>query len=85
MCPAGFYCPGFGNANYTNYKCPKGMYCPNGTEHATQYKCPRGTYSNQTQLEKQEDCMPCPGGYYCDEKGQTEFTKQCSAGEIFLS
>lgn len=60
------------------------MYCPNGTEHETQYKCPRGTYSNQTQLENQEDCTPCPGGYYCDEEGQTEFTKQCSAGETFL-
>ena len=60
------------------------MYCPNGTEHETQYKCPRGTYSNQIQLENQEECTPCPGGYYCDEEGQTEFTKQCSAGETFL-
>lgn len=27
-----------------------------------------------------EDCLPCPGGYYCDKEGMTGPTGKCSAG-----
>ncbi len=28
------------------------------------------------------DCMPCPAGYYCDQRGATEPTGQCSPGHV---
>lgn len=58
------------------------MYCPNGTEFDDQYKCPMGTFNNKTHLKSAEECTPCPGGYYCDELGQTTYHKKCSAGKI---
>ena len=58
------------------------MYCPNGTTYENEFKCPRGTYSSSTGLKSVDECMPCPGGYYCDNVGQTNYTKKCSAGKL---
>ena len=57
-----------------------GYYCPAGTRYATEYACPLGTFSNRTGLNESADCNPCPGGYYCDELAQTDYTKLCNAG-----
>jgi hypothetical protein len=27
-----------------------------------------------------EDCLPCPGGHYCEQEGQLGPTGECSAG-----
>ena len=59
------------------------MYCPNGTRYAEEFKCPRGTYNNKTQLQSAMQCVPCPGGYYCDQEGQETYTKNCSEGRFF--
>ena len=59
---------------------PPGYYCPNGTGYATQYRCPRGSFSNYTGLQASADCQPCPGGYYCDQEAQTDYSKICDAG-----
>ena len=58
------------------------MYCPNGTRYANEHKCPRGTYNNKTGLQIIEQCTPCAAGFYCDEEGQTTFTKKCSPGKL---
>ena len=57
-----------------------GHYCPAGTNYSTEYKCPVGTYNNDTGLKMESDCLPCPGGYYCDQLAQTTFVGICSAG-----
>jgi hypothetical protein len=31
-------------------------------------------------MNSTDDCNPCPGGYYCDEEAQTDYTKLCEAG-----
>jgi len=61
------------------------MYCPNGTKYNNEYKCPLGTYNNNTGLNLVGQCAVCPGGYYCDEEGQTTFTKKCSPGRFFFT
>ena len=45
-------------------------------------KCPLGTYSNLTGLMMESECLPCPGGQYCDTPGITEPSGNCSAGKI---
>ena len=82
-CPAGFYC----TDGEIPLSCPKGRYCP-GNNTADQPYCPRGTYNPQFGMVSEADCQPCPGGYYCDLLGATEFdpsvngtgVDQCAAG-----
>ena len=50
------------------------------TALANDNPCPEGTYLNITQAKSVFDCVPCPGGYYCDEQGQTRYWKLCTAG-----
>ena len=57
------------------------MFCPNGTRYENEFKCPRGTFSNLTGLTSIEECTPCPGGFYCGNEGQTNFSTKCSKGE----
>ena len=61
-CSAGFYCPG-GQATSTptEYVCQRGYFCPEGS--VSPLPCLGGTYQNAT---GQEECLPCPSGYYCD-------------------
>nr|DBA16528.1 TPA: hypothetical protein GDO54_003912 [Pyxicephalus adspersus] len=69
-CQAGFFCTaGEGGG------CPRGHYCPVGSFHP--YACPAGTYNN---LTHQQDCLPCPAGYYCAENTSDYSGFQCPAG-----
>ena len=57
-----------------------GHYCPAGTNYSTEYKCPRGTYNPNTGLKMESECLPCPGGFYCDQDAQVNYTEVCHAG-----
>ena len=63
--------------------CPAGHYCIGG-DYAP-IPCPEGKYSDSTGNDKIEDCLPCPPGYFCDEKGLTQtiifaLNKVCDPG-----
>ena len=88
------YCDATEAANYYNVsshgvviptECPAGSYCPQSTEGASQYLCPKGYYSNETRLESEDQCQPCPGGTYCDALGLTEYADLCDAGYVCVS
>ncbi|XP_022100039.1 zonadhesin-like [Acanthaster planci] len=82
ICNAGYYCnvADAPISDYTLYPCPIGYYCPNGTEYSTQYGCALGTYGNATMLERQDQCLDCPAGKYCDELGLSSYKGDCAAG-----
>ena len=67
-------------SNFQSFICPKGMFCPNGTRYKDEFKCPQGTYSNYTGLERADQCSPCPGGFYCSNEGQVDFSTKCDEG-----
>ena len=75
-CISGHYCPQSGVAS--PIVCPKGFYCVTGS-HMPQL-CPPGTYGNSTGLRSSEECLPCPGGYYCAGFGLPAPTGLCDAG-----
>lgn len=77
-CPAGSYCDGSDTSTYIT--CIVGYYCPEGTRYSTEYPCPEGTYNDQTGRGAEGQCKNCPAGYYCDQKGQTTYSKQILAG-----
>lgn len=83
-CPKGYFCDNTVApvVLFTNSKCPEGHYCPPGTKHSTEFRCPIGTYSNYTGLDNVTNCLPCPGGYYCDAEAQTSFSKVCQEGFV---
>ncbi|KAG7455700.1 SCO-spondin-like isoform X1, partial [Solea senegalensis] len=58
--------------------CPPGQYCPSGT--TAPLACPQGTWSNSSGVHRQEDCTPCPGGFYCDSAALTKPRGPCSEG-----
>ena len=62
-CPLGKYCL---EATVTPENCPNGFYCPLNTVSVDQYPCPAGTFNDGLNLEKPEDCNPCPVGNYCE-------------------
>lgn len=62
FCRDSFYCPGNGSLSRT-YECPEGHYCPSGTLFKHQYPCPAGSINPHTQMEKPQDCLPCPPGH----------------------
>ena len=69
--------PFFTNSRFRSYRgvdvpveCPPGSYCPMNTEHPLQYLCPNGTYSNQTGLERADQCTPCDPGWFCSGPGR---------------
>ncbi|XP_072282810.1 uncharacterized protein [Pyxicephalus adspersus] len=79
-CLAGYYCSlGVSSPAPTGDGegggCPRGHYCPVGSFHP--YACPAGTYNN---LTHQQDCLPCPAGYYCAENTSDYSGFQCPAG-----
>ena len=67
----------YGNfSRYRSYRgvsvptvCPAGSYCPINSEHGLQYLCPNGTYSNQTGLQRADQCTPCDPGWFCGGEG----------------
>ena len=92
-CDAGYFCPKRqSQATFTaeyefgaddGGQCPAGHYCEAGTLSPT--PCPVGTYSDTTQNDNIDDCIACPGGFYCDEVGLTTQiinarNKKCDAG-----
>ncbi|KAI8480901.1 hypothetical protein Bbelb_413740, partial [Branchiostoma belcheri] len=93
-CPPGRYCdPVEAAALYgvlshgviTPVDCPAGYYCLQNTASRHQHPCPDGYYSNTTNLEQEDQCLPCPGGTYCDAPGLTEYTALCDAGYVCVS
>ena len=63
-CPAGFYCAS-STSNASHYPCPQGSYCPSGTRYGTEFRCPAGTMSTVPGLVSEDECAPCPAGFYC--------------------
>jgi hypothetical protein len=79
-CPAGYYCNGQGNSDFTSKICPTGSYCPAGTKFSNSYQCKPGTYNPITSSKAISDCLKCPPGKYCQGSGLTTFTANCDAG-----
>ena len=81
-CPSGYLCLSGARHpsdldNNTISLCPAGSYCPAtraAGEGAT--LCPRGTYQP---LAGQTSCLPCPGGFECEEVGATA-PRSCAKG-----
>lgn len=66
-CPAGYWCHA-GDANPT--PCPRGNYCPEGLGPI---KCPRLHYRDVELGSNLTDCFPCPGGYWCNTTGISNY------------
>ena len=85
LCPSGYYCDPSENGmfpitSFVEFVCPEGFYCPDGTQNARQFPCPIGTFNNGTGLQRESQCQPCLGGYYCGENGLVFPTTLCSFG-----
>ncbi|XP_053503641.1 sushi, von Willebrand factor type A, EGF and pentraxin domain-containing protein 1-like [Ictalurus furcatus] len=86
--PAGLCMPGYWcregshsaspSAGSTGSLCPVGHYCPKGT--TSPLACPLGTLSNSTGQRSEDDCQPCPGGFYCASTALSLPTGLCSEG-----
>ena len=79
QCLNGYYCPA-NVSDFTPYPCARGHYCPNGTRYATEFACPKGHYRNQTKGKSISDCVPCPGGQYCEGTGLEKPSGPCDPG-----
>lgn len=44
--------------------------------------CPLGTLSNSTGLGSEDECQPCPGGFYCANTALSVPTGLCSEGYV---
>ncbi|KAK1786529.1 hypothetical protein P4O66_017651 [Electrophorus voltai] len=65
-CPARYAClRGTGGIQRPPLSCFPGHFCPAGTMFPTQHKCPAGTWSERSGLESENECRPCPRGWYC--------------------
>jgi hypothetical protein len=70
-CPAGYACDVKGIIDYDpDYSCEEGSYC----DGAVSVSCPEGTYNPRTHGLSNTDCLECPAGYLCDQKGIKELT-----------
>ena len=66
-CPQGWYCPeATAGLPRGNLICPRGHYCPAATGDYKQYPCPVGQFSNRQGNVREEDCVDCPAGRFCD-------------------
>lgn len=83
ICPTGSYCDGRNPS--THVACRTGYYCPSGTKYSSQYPCPEGTYLDITGQDQSSDCKACPVGFFCNQKGQTTYSKQIPAGYFSLN
>ena len=77
ICPAGHSCVD-GSSSPT--ECSLGHFCPNGTTYPT--PCPVGTIGPNAVMESQDDCIPCPGGRYCDSPGLVTPRGPCDPGYV---
>ena len=79
ICPAGYYCLA-GSETFRTQSCPEGHFCPVGTKNPHANPCRKGTYYNLTKARNESNCIPCPGGEYCDSAGLAKPTGLCSEG-----
>lgn len=63
-CDAGRSCPNSESSSST-HSCQIGHYCPPGTVTSNQFPCLPGTYTNETDLSRPEQCLPCPKSFAC--------------------
>ena len=77
-CPPGFLCVDKGTSNYTQYPCPPGHYCPE--KSLSSIDCPSGTYRDVNRGKSVDDCLSCPGGYFCGNATVTP--SACKPGEL---
>lgn len=61
-CPTGYYCDNTQTAvdSLAGRECPMGHFCPKGTRYENEHPCLSGTWSNQTGLQTDQACDPCP-------------------------
>ncbi|XP_064629316.1 zonadhesin-like [Lineus longissimus] len=78
-CPPGYYCGRHLHLS-NNTICPPGHYCPAKTRRPYQYKCPPGTFNPHVGLRSKSQCTICPGGFYCNETGQSNVNTSCDEG-----
>lgn len=75
-CPAGYYC--IKNDSVAR-GCPKGHICPSHSISPT--PCFTGTYNPKTLKTASKDCINCPAGYFCDDRGVVDYTLyECPEG-----
>ncbi|XP_032694159.1 neurogenic locus notch homolog protein 3-like [Lontra canadensis] len=82
-CRAGFHCiqaaavpsPTDG---ITGDLCPPGHFCPKGSPRPT--PCPPGSLLPIPGAMSQEDCQPCPGGWFCSRAGLSFPEAPCKGG-----
>ncbi|XP_072885876.1 uncharacterized protein [Hemitrygon akajei] len=87
-CFPGHYCvlgarTGSPFGDQTGDKCPPGYFCPSGTDSPK--PCPPGTYQPLSGVTSRNECLPCPGGKYCESQGQSNVSGDCSAGFYCVS
>jgi hypothetical protein len=76
QCEAGYYC--IPNDSVMRI-CPKGHICPEGV--TAPIACYRSTYNPDTGKSASEDCLPCPKGYYCNDRGIEDYNRyECPVG-----
>ncbi len=81
-CPSGHFC--HLNSTVEPEICPLGFYCPggNGLDYDA---CPIGTLGIRNGLSLKSQCIPCPGGHYCDAVSLTSPSGVCEPGYFCLS
>lgn len=47
--------------------CPTGYFCPQGTDDPL--PCPQRTYNPNTNIYREDQCVNCTGGSYCNQTG----------------
>ena len=82
-CTKGFWCIGGSHVPTPVNKpygtdCPNGSYCPEGTPAPV--PCPKGTYQPTRGTEREDDCLPCDAGKYCEERGLYKVSGECEPG-----
>lgn len=90
-CEQGYYCHTIGLADPdTDAICPTGHYCPSYdsivTDDLDPYHrklCPIGTYQADVSMTGETDCLDCPAGKACEERGTSTaatLLTDCAAG-----
>eukprot|EP00347_Sterkiella_histriomuscorum_P016022 403354791 len=82
-CEAGYYCIQNSSSSTPSDgiqgdQCPRGYYCPAGT--FSPLACPIGTYNSKIGMEALTDCLNCPSGFVCTERGQDSYDTVCPEG-----
>ena len=58
--------------------CPRGAWCGEGSTIPT--PCPPGTYAPVAGLRREDDCVACEPGQYCEAPGAETRSGPCAAG-----